>query len=202
MRTNLSLLPVETEMDSKFPLHKTVNYCLIPTWLDSVLTGLRLSETTLDDVKKVNSILTADDIKFYNENVAKIYELKALLGFPSDIYFKYLMDTTKYPGGFPVDACVELTSLGNSISKKEALTPFVQNIADCDPSVFWAVVVRYSITKLVESHFVAIRFELCAPDCQSAEQAKENEKLAEFYLGEFGIQHFANTELFKNLLTV
>ena len=33
-----------------------------------------------------------------------------------------------------------------------------------------------------------------------AEQAKEDEKLAEFLIGEFGVQHFANTELFKKIL--
>lgn len=202
MRTNPGLLPVETEMDSKFPLHKTVSYYLIPTWLDAVFTGLKLHETVLDDVKKVNSILTADDIKFYNENVAKIYELKAMLGFPSDMYFQYLMDSTKYPSGFPGDACVELPVSVNSISKKEALTPFVPNTEDLAPNFVWNVVTRYSINKLADSHLVAIRFELCEQGCQPAEQAKEYEKLAEFYLGEFGIQQFANTELFKNILTV
>ena len=202
MRTNLNLKTSELESQVKFHLSKQVDFYLIPTWLDDTLIGSGCNETVLCNQEKINSILTAEDIKFYNENVAKIYELKSMLPFTRDMYFQYLMDTRKYPNGFPIEACNNKPSFENSISKKEVLAPFVRNSDDIAPTDFWHVVARYNIHKLVDRYMVSIRFELCNPGCHFAEQAKEDEKLAEFFIGEFGVQQFANTELFKKILTV
>ena len=204
MRTNLNPLSTDLETNLKYHpyVYKHIDFYLIPVWLKDTLAAVGQNETVLDNREKINSILTAEDINFYNENVSKIYDIKGMLSLPRDIYFQSLMDTRKYPNGYPVEACNEIQSLENSISKKEGLAPFVRNIDECQPKDLWHIVTRYEIHKLADKHLISICFELCEPGCELVEQAKEDEKLAEFYISEFGIQHFANTELFKKILTV
>lgn len=202
MRTNLNFKTSDLENQVKFHISKQVDFYLIPTWLDDTLIGSGCNEVVLCDREKINFILTAEDIKFYNENIAKIYEIKAMLPFTQDMLFQFLMDNRNYPNGYPGEVCLEKPSLENSISKKEVLAPFVRNSDNIAPTDFWHVVARYKIHKLSDRHMISVRLELCEPSCIIAEQAKEDEQLAEFFIGEFGVQHFANTELFKKILTV
>ena len=204
MRTNLNPKTSEIETHLNLYLVKHIEFYLMPVWLDDTLVASGHNETVLDNREKINSILTAEDIKFYNENITKIYEIRSMLPLMRDTYFKFISDNRNYINGFPTDAlCVasDRSSLENSISKKEGLTPFVRNACNMTETQFWHIVARYSIKKLSDKHMIVIRFETCEPGCVYAEQAKEDEKLAEFLIGEFGVQHFANTELFKKILT-
>lgn len=174
-----------------------VEYWLIPTWLDVYFKATNNSIAILGDKQKLNSILTADDILFYNQCLCKIYEAKHLCLLPNDVYPEYISpESVTYPGLTHQSK----NSFENSISKKEVLAPFVKKPELLDGTAFLSTVIRYEILSLGQKHIIGMRIELCDPECATSEQATEDQKLAEFLIGEFGVKYFANTSLCKKIL--
>ena len=71
-RTNFNHRTSELNQQAKDAMFKGTSFYLIPHWLDDALQAHSLNETILSDGDKVKSILTDDDINFYNQNVCGI----------------------------------------------------------------------------------------------------------------------------------
>ena len=177
---------------------KPIYYIVVPTWIDDVLLANGLDETILEQHEKLKSILTAEDIKFYNENITKIYEIRHLLPIPRDIHVSLSSLYGPEAAFGLVSSNQKNESLRNSISVKEGLAPFVR--VETDNIHPWGIIAQFSINRMVDRNLVVIRFVQSESGCGSDQQAKENEKLAEFIIGEYGVEAFANTELFNKIL--
>lgn len=202
MRTCENSLSSELETQLRFYLDKQILFYPIPKWLDEAFQAHGVSERILADNKKVNSILTDEDINFYNSQVDNLMSVRGVLNIPSDIYFTHLYEKSGHIGSVSTQSyaiggvCAE-----NSISTKEALKPFVSETDSENSNILWSHVVRFTVQRMNDSHIIGVRFEPCDTVDVRKEQAIEWEKLSEFIISEFGVSYFAKSELFKRLLS-
>lgn len=198
-RTNFNLFTSELKAGVENAMFKPTLFFVIPPWLDETLQAHSLNETILSNADTVNSILTADDIKFYNQQVGRFICLSEQFQIPNDVDLSRLwnksMDCSE-----PLIVDPKLSYEENSISRKEKIIPFIKDGHILDDRLIWNIVASYSIHKLAEVNVVGIRLVLIdEPDIPS-KQMEENEKLAEFAIAELGLTVVAGTHLFKKLL--
>lgn len=198
-RTNFNHLTSELNQQAKDAMFKETSFYLIPVWLDDALQAHSLNETILSDDDKVSTILTDDDIKFYNEGIIHVERLRKSLPFVDDVLFQSLRSKTNR--GFSTHPAIETASYEeNSISKKERLSTFIRDIQQYTEEDLWNVVVSYSINRLVNSNMIGVRLSIVPFAEASEHEAKQNELLAEFSIAEYGLSVVAGTHLFKKIL--
>ena len=199
-RTNFNHRTSELNQQAKDAMFKRTSFYLIPHWLDDALQAHSLNETILSDGDKVKSILTDDDIKFYNQNVCDVEAMRKLLPLCEDVNFQTLQSIAKQPY-YKIDVSETPSYEENSISKKkEKLSPFIRDIQNFADKDLWNVVLSYSINRLADHNLVGVRLSI-VPYVEASEyEAKQNEMLAEFSIAEYGLMAFAGTHLFKKIL--
>ncbi len=199
-RTNFNHRTSELNQQAKDAMFKRTSFYLIPHWLDDALQAHSLNETILSDGDKVKSILTDDDIKFYNQNVCDMESMRKLLPLCDDINFQTLQPIARL--SYPSINVSETPSYEeNSISKKkEKLSPFIRDIQNFADKDLWNVVLSYSINRLADHNLVGVRLSIVPYVEASEHEAKQNEMLAEFSIAEYGLMAFAGTHLFKKIL--
>lgn len=198
-RTNINLQTPELEESVKSKLFKTTLFFPIPTWLDETLQAHSFNESILSNSETVNSILTADDIKFYNQNCGHFICLMEHIGLPNDINISKLHSKVN-DYSFMRHTPEGLSYEENSISRKDMLIPFIKGGHDFDGQIIWSLVASYSIHKLADVNVVGIRLKHTESKDTLQLQLEENEKLAEFALSEYGLTEVAGTHLFKKIL--
>ncbi len=189
----------EIEQHVKSAMFKAVRFFIIPTWLDDTLKAHGLTESILSDKDTVNSILTEDDIKFYNEQVTRLYKIVHAIPLPKDIDFQYLQSNKKHYGGNPT-AVEDSLYEENSIGKKEILSPFLEGAQSISMDRLWNIVANYNITKLSDTTIIAVRLGIVSAEDVLPLQLKQDEKLGIFLIEEEGLTNVAGTHLFKKLL--
>ena len=197
-RTNFNSHTGQLEQQVQLAMHKAIEYFMIPTWLDQTLQAHSLSETILSDKDKLNSILTDDDIKFYNQNVAGLTSLLPTLPVSKDIALGHLSRANKcleYLDGPSLPLYEE-----NSIGRKEKLSPFIEGAQSTTIDKLWNVVATYSIHRLPDINLVCVRLVIVPFEDVLALQLKQDEKLAELFIEEKGLMNTAGTHLFKKIL--
>lgn len=198
-RTNFDNPTGELERQVELAMSKEVTFFVIPTWLDQTLQAHGSSETILSDNDMVNSILTADDIKFYNESVCNLATLRNTLPIAKDFSLGYLQSNKQHYGvGEPT---LETASYEeNSIGRKEKLLPFIEGAQSTSIDKLWNIVATYSINRLVDKSQICVRLVMVPFEDVLPLQLKQDEKLAEFFIEEHGLVNFAGTHLFKKIL--
>lgn len=199
-RTNFNTPTGQLEDHVKLAMFKEVKFFLVPTWLDQTLQAHSLSETILSDNDKLNSILTADDIKFYNENISGVMNLKPTLPIPADFTLSWLASNKPSYGNVGIPLMETASYEENSIGRKERLSPFIEGAQSTSVDKLWNIVATYSINRLTDSSQVSIRLIIVPFEDVLQLQLKQDEKLAEFLIEELGLVNVAGTHLFKKLL--
>ena len=199
-RTNFNHRTSELNQQAKDAMFKRTSFYLIPHWLDDALQAHSLNETILSDGDKVKSILTDDDIKFYNQNVCDMESMRKLLPLCDDVNFQTLQSIAKQPY-YKIDVSETPSYEENSISKKrEKLSPFLKDIQNYADKDLWNVVLSYSINRLADHNVIGVRLSIVPYSEASEFEAVQNEMLAEFSIAEYGLMAFAGTHLFKKIL--
>ena len=199
-RTNFNTPTGQLEDHVKLAMFKEVKFFLVPTWLDQTLQAHSLSETILSDNDKLNSILTAEDIKFYNENISGVMNLKPTLPIPADLTLSWLESNKPSYGNVGIPLMETASYEENSIGRKERLSPFIEGAQSTSVDKLWNIVATYSINRLTDSSQVSIRLIIVPFEDVLQLQLKQDEKLAEFLIEELGLVNIAGTHLFKKLL--
>lgn len=199
-RTNFNTPTGQLEDHVKLAMFKEVKFFLVPTWLDQTLQAHSLSETILSDNDKLNSILTAEDIKFYNENISGVMNLKPTLPIPADFTLSWLESNKPSYGNAGIPLMETASYEENSIGRKERLSPFIEGAQSTSVDKLWNIVATYSINRLADSSQVSIRLIIVPFEDVLQLQLKQDEKLAEFLIEELGLVNVAGTHLFKKLL--
>lgn len=197
-RTNFNSLAGQLTEQVQQAMDKEIKFFLIPTWLDDTLQAHSLSETILSDSDKLNSILTGDDIKFYNQTLCELYRIMPSLPIAKDIKLEQLSTNqygySEYAG--PLSPSYE----ENSIGKKELLTPFIKEAHSVSVDKLWNIVASYSVNKLSDHTLVGVRLNIVPFEDVLPLQLKQDEKLAELFIEEKGLMNTAGTHLFKKIL--
>lgn len=197
-RTNFNSLTGQLAQQAQQAMNKEIKFFLIPTWLDEALQAHSLSETILSDSDKLNSILTGDDIKFYNQTLCDLYRIMPSLPIARDIELERLSTNqygyNEYTG--PLSPSYE----ENSIGKKELLTPFIKEAHSVSVDKLWNIVASYSVNKLSDHTLVGVRLNIVPFEDVLPLQLKQDEKLAELFIEEKGLMNTAGTHLFKKIL--
>lgn len=199
-RTNFNTPTGQLEDHVKLAMFKEVKFFLVPTWLDQTLQAHSLSETILSDNDKLNSILTAEDIKFYNENISGVMNLKPTLPIPADLTLSWLESNKPSYGNSSIPFMETASYEENSIGRKERLSPFIEGAQSTSVDKLWNIVATYSINRLADSSQVSIRLIIVPFEDVLQLQLKQDEKLAKFLIEELGLVNVAGTHLFKKLL--
>ena len=197
-RTNFNSHTGQLDKQVKVAMDKEIKFFIIPTWLDDTLQAHSLSETILSDSDKLNSILTGDDIKFYNQTLIDLERIRTTLPLAKDIVLQTLSrNIYGYIGySMPEHASYE----ENSIGKKELLTPFIKEAQSVSVDKLWNIVASYSVNKLSDHTLVGVRFSIVPFEDVLPLQLKQDEKLAELFIEEKGLMNTAGTHLFKKIL--
>lgn len=197
-RTNFNSLAGQLTQQVQQAMDKEIKFFLIPVWLDDTLQAHSLSETILSDSNKLNSILTEDDIKFYNQTLCELYRIMPSLPIAKDIKLGQLLTNqygySEYAGPLPP------SYEENSIGKKELLTPFIKEAHSVSVDKLWNIVASYSVNKLSDHTLVGIRLNIVPFEDVLPLQLKQDEKLAELFIEEKGLMNTAGTHLFKKIL--
>lgn len=197
-RTNFNSLTGQLDAMANLAMHKEIKFFIIPTWLDDALQAHSLNETILSDFDKVNSILTGDDIKFYNQTLWDLHRIMPSLPVPKDVDFATLSTNTYGSTDYSVPKCASYEE--NSIGKKELLTPFIKEAHSVSVDKLWNIVASYSVNKLSDHTLVGVRFNIVPFEDVLPLQLKQDEKLAELFIEERGLMYTAGTHLFKKIL--
>lgn len=197
-RTNFNSHTGQLDEQVKVAMDKEIKFFIIPTWLDDTLQAHSLSETILSDSDKLNSILTGDDIKFYNQTLIDLERIRTTLPLAKDIVLQTLSSNIYGCIGYsmPEHASYE----ENSIGKKELLTPFIKEAQSVSVDKLWNIVASYSVNKLSDHTLVGVRFSIVPFEDVLPLQLKQDEKLAELFIEEKGLMNTAGTHLFKKIL--
>lgn len=198
-RTNFNLFTSELKAGVENAMFKPTLFFIVPPWLDETLQAHSLNETILSNADTVNSILTADDIKFYNQQAGRFTCLTERFQIPNDVTLSYLQSKTNFCSS-SIEAPESLSYEENSISRKEKIIPFIKDGHKLDDRCIWNIVASYSIHRLAETNVVGIRLVMIDEVDIPSKQMEENEKLAEFAIEELGLTVVAGSHLFKKLL--
>lgn len=197
-RTNFNSHTGQLDEQVKVAMDKEIKFFIIPTWLDDTLQAHSLSETILSDSDKLNSILTGDDIKFYNQTLIDLERIRTTLPLAKDIELQRLSSNIY---GYIAYSVPERASYEeNSIGKKELLTPFIKEAQSVSVDKLWNIVASYSVNKLSDHTLVGVRFSIVPFEDVLPLQLKQDEKLAELFIEEKGLMNTAGTHLFKKIL--
>ena len=197
-RTNFNSHTGQLDEQVKVAMDKEIKFFIIPTWLDDTLQAHSLSETILSDSDKLNSILTGDDIKFYNKTLIDLERIRTTLPLVKDVELQTLSSNTY---GYTDYSMPERASYEeNSIGKKELLTPFIKEAQSVSVDKLWNIVASYSVNKLSDHTLVGVRFSIVPFEDVLPLQLKQDEKLAELFIEEKGLMNTAGTHLFKKIL--
>ena len=197
-RTNFNSHTGQLDEQVKVAMDKEIKFFIIPTWLDDTLQAHSLSETILSDSDKLNSILTGDDIKFYNQTLIDLERIRTTLPLAKDIVLQTLSSNIY---GYMAYSVPERASYEeNSIGKKELLTPFIKEAQSVSVDKLWNIVASYSVNKLSDHTLVGVRFSIVPFEDVLPLQLKQDEKLAELFIEEKGLMNTAGTHLFKKIL--
>lgn len=197
-RTNFNSHTGQLDEQVKVAMDKEIKFFIIPTWLDDTLQAHSLSETILSDSDKLNSILTGDDIKFYNQTLIDLERIRTTLPLAKDIELQTLSSNIY---GYIAYSVPERASYEeNSIGKKELLTPFIKEAQSVSVDKLWNIVASYSVNKLSDHTLVGVRFSIVPFEDVLPLQLKQDEKLAELFIEEKGLMNTAGTHLFKKIL--
>lgn len=190
----------DVEQHAEWELSKNVSFYLIPTWLQEALDANKLTGECLSDREKLKTILTVEDVKFYNSQVKNFLIVQHRIGFLSDVY------PTLLAGIFPSEQCYsEPLTPGidplyeNTVSIKDAVSPFIsESSCNLNPNVLSALYPIFNFS--IKRDKVFITFGLADPS-ENASKIKESyEKFATFLIGEYGIKCTAQSEVFKKIL--
>lgn len=198
-RAILNPLAGELEAQAKAAMYKQTDFFIVPTWIDDSLRAHGMTESILSDKDMVNSILTEDDIKFYNQQLSSLNSVLNALPLPKDIEFKYLQSNKKHYG-MDIPAIEDSSYEENSIGRKERLSPFIKDAQSVSAEKLWNIVASYNINKLADRTQVVVRLSIVPFEDVLPLQLKQDEKLGIFLIEEYGLTFVAGTHLFKKLL--
>lgn len=193
----------DVEQHAEWELEKHASFYLIPNWLRDALDANGVTEDCLTDAEKLKTILTVEDVKFYNSQAEEFYKIKKRINFLDDIYPTYLYgifpNEQRYADPGLVGEGNDELLYENTVSIKDAISPFISTMEyDAKANVLSAL---YPIFKFSNNRDkVFITFGLADPATITDKTQESYESLATFLISEHGIKNVACSEVFKKIL--
>ena len=181
-------------------LRNPTKYYLMPVWLEDAFEAHHLNKQTLADNKKLNSILTVDDVKFYNGQVYPAMEmLRRFQILDKDICFSPIIKDTDL-----IVEPLESSLYEENTSFTDVIAPFIKKESGC--SVTEAGILPYSVYPsfeiFTELNLVCVTLKVADTSEIKDLVAKENEKYVSFMINQYGLKSVACTDAFKNVINI
>ncbi len=168
----------------------------IPNWLQDALDANNVTADILGDCEKLSSILTVEDVKFYNSQISLIGQISSRIGLVQGLEPVFI-----YPHPTAMAECPEPTNplYENTVSVIDAVSPFIREASDdANKNVLSALYLILNFSLQRDKVFVS--FGLGDQNTAIDKNQQAYEDLATFLIREQGIKVTASTQVFKKIL--